>query len=111
MDTFISQTKTWITTHLRQKESYTKREIRPTHDWHVILSVFFISIFLCSLMSLYVYNSAQSGILFVSGAIEENRPVSINDSLLSKIITTIDADQQNVLRIYQNTTYRTDPSL
>ncbi len=111
MDTLQTKIKIWFADHLHKKESYTKKEIRPTRDWHIILSVFFLLIIITSFVSLYVYQGAQNGTLFVSGVSEENTPVSIDNILLSKIITTIDTDNKDIQSTYENPVYIRDPSL
>ncbi len=111
MDTIINTTKTWLQDRVIKKEEYHKKEIKPTRDWQLLLSIFACLFIALSFVSAVLYRKSQDGTLFVTSTIENKTPMSVNDNLLSETIGAINTTTTMIQNIRTESLFTSDPSL
>lgn len=91
--------------------SYTKKAIRPTHDWGVILTSVSIIMCIMILSEFYFYVLVDQGKLFSVTIDDSQKEVKINSAILNKVVGDINLREANMLKMNKNELTEPDPSL
>ena len=91
--------------------SYTRRGMKPVHDWRIILIVSQIFVLIVVIASIYFYVNISQGKLFSVKEDYSDIEININNNLLKKIVGDVDKRQSLIESVKDNKTYTSDPSL
>ena len=86
MSDIIQKIKTIYTQVRTPRISYTRKGIRPAHDWQILLIVTILGICATCALAGYFYMQINSGSLFSTPAGDQVGGVTINQTLLKKVV-------------------------
>ncbi len=101
----------WYKKLTAKKISYTRNEVRPTHDWEIIMTITFVIVIFIVIFGFYSYAKISSGKLFTATGDSSVNEVKINTDLLNKTIGDLRAREENLIKIKSGAKVPADPSL
>ena len=94
-----------------KKLSYDRDDIKPKHDWAIILIVGQTIVCIGVVISLYIFIQADSGKLFVLSKGAVSNETTINTVLFKKIVDEINLRETSLKTITEIKVIPADPSI
>lgn len=111
MNKLFQKAVVWFRDMNTKQFSYEKEGIRPTRDWNLIISCFFVTAIFIAGLSFYIYKQVDSGRWFVAPVDQSLTDAKINEVLLEKTIKKIDGNKKIFDEVKNGGSKLSDPSI
>src|SRR4051812_15984793 len=111
MSAFIQKIKSLLKVLRIKPVSYVRIGMRPTRDWHIILSVVVGTLFILAYFAYYLYIQADQGKLFTSAESDMSKKTVIDELLLKKVVGDINNREKQSKEFIKNVLIPDDPSI
>ena len=99
MNNYIQKIKSLLKKVSSRPESYTRKMIRPIHDWSILLAIAIISLCLSGLVAYYFYYQIRHGNFFNTGEVQNENKARIDMKLLEKAVSDIYTRQTQTIDV------------